>query len=167
MWIVMILGGIAGGIYLDHALFPILWSGWSYHIVSLLIGIALLWLVLKISQNSGRTLARYGRKGNIPRMETNVLVTDGLYGMMRHPMHLGLLFFPLSIALIVGSPSFTFIIAPLEIIVMIVMIKTLEEKEAIEKFGDAYLLYKERVPMFCLSIRCIKELLKPVQPNQP
>ncbi len=166
MWFVMIIGGLAGGIYLDWIFFPALWSSWIYHIVSLILGIALLLTVLKISQNSGRTLARYGREGDIPRLETNVLATDGLYALMRHPMHLGLLFFPLSIALIAGSPSFTFIIAPLEMVLMIAMIKLLEEPEAIAKFGDPYREYMQKVPMFCISIRCIKELLKPVPPNR-
>jgi protein-S-isoprenylcysteine O-methyltransferase Ste14 len=166
MWIIMIFGGIVGGIYLDRSLFPLLWSNWGYHVVSLLSGVALLLLVLKVSKNSGRTLAKYGRKGDVPRMETNVLATDGLYTLMRHPMHLGLLFFPLSAALIVGSPSFTFIIAPVEMAVMIILIKILEEPEAISKFGDEYREYMDKVPMFCISIRCIKELLRPVPPNK-
>ncbi len=119
-----------------------------------------------MSRNSGRTLARYGREGDIPRLETNKLATDGLYSIMRHPMHLGLLFFPLSIALIVGSPSFTFIIAPLEMVMMMVMIKTMEEPEAIAKFGDKYREYMQKVPIFCISVKCIKKLLEPVEPNQ-
>ena len=95
-----------------------------------------------------------------------VLVTDGLYALMRHPMHLGLLFFPLSVALLVGSPSFILIIAPLEMLLMVVMIKTLEEPEAIAKFGDAYREYRENVPMFCVRIACIRALLTPVAPNK-
>ncbi len=41
-------------------------------------------------------LARMGHKGDIPLLETNKLVSTGVYGCMRHPMHFGLLFFPRS-----------------------------------------------------------------------
>ena len=166
MWIVMIVGGIIGGYWLDGVLFPGIHSQWLFHILSFIFGLLLLKIVLTISRNTGRTLARLGRRGDIPRMETNVLVTDGLYALMRHPMHLGLLFFPLSIALIVGSPSFILIIAPLEMLLMVVMIKTMEEPEAIAKFGDAYRAYREKVPMFCIRIECIRALLAPVEPNR-
>jgi len=166
MWIVMIVGGIVGGYGLDRLLFPGIHGHWLFHLLSLILGLFLLKFVLTVSRNTGRTLARFGREGDIPHMETNVLVTDGLYALMRHPMHLGLLFFPLSLALIVGSPSFMLIIAPLEMLLMVVMIKTLEESEAIAKFGDAYREYRERVPMFCIRIECIRALLTPVAPNK-
>jgi len=165
MWIVMIVGGIVGGFWLDRLLFPTLDTNRWFHLTTLIFGLALLKIVLTVSRNTGRTLARFGREGDIPRMETNVLVTDGLYALMRHPMHLGLLFFPMTLALIVGSPSFILIIAPLEMLLMVVMIKTLEESEAITKFGDAYREYRKTVPMFCVSIACIKALLAPVEPN--
>ena len=166
MWIAMMVGGIAGGFWLDSLLFPGIHSHWLFHLLSLILGLLLLKFVLTVSQNTGRTLARLGRRGDIPRMETNVLVTDGLYALMRHPMHLGLLFFPLSLALIVGSPSFILIIAPVEMLLMVVMIKTLEESEAIAKFGDAYREYRKSVPMFCVRIACIRALLAPVPPNK-
>ena len=167
MWLVMIVSGIVGGFWLDATLFPGIHNRWLFHLLSLIFGILLLKFVLTVSRNSGRTLSRLGRKGDIPRMETNVLVTDGLYALMRHPMHLGLLFFPLSLALIVGSPSFILIIAPLEMLLMVVMIKTLEESEAITKFGDAYREYQKKVPMFCIRIECIRALLAPIERNNP
>ena len=166
MWILMIVGGTVGGFWLDGLLFPGIHGHWLFHILSFIVGLILLKFVLTVSRNTGRTLARLGRQGDIPRMETNVLVTDGLYALMRHPMHLGLLFFPLSLALIVGSPSFILIIAPLEMLLMVVMIKTLEESEAIAKFGDAYREYRKRVPMFCIRIACIRALLTLVPPNK-
>jgi len=165
MWIVMIVGGIGGGFWLDTFLFPGVHSHWLFHLFSLLLGMVLLKIVLTVSRNTGRTLSQLGREGDIPRMETNVLVTDGPYALMRHPMHLGLLFFPLSLALIVGSPSFILIIAPLEMLLMVVMIKTLEESEAITKFGDAYREYQKKVPMFCIRIECVRALMAPVPPK--
>ncbi len=68
-------------------------------------------------------------------METNRLVTSGYYACMRHPMHLGLLFFPWSVALIFGSVTFILLLAPLEMLSMIIMIKLLEENEAGKKLA--------------------------------
>jgi len=81
-------------------------------------------------------------------------------------MHLGLLMFPLSIAFLIGSPSFIIIIAPAEIVLMIFIIKFVEEHEAIRKFGDQYLLLKKQVPWFCFRLECLKELLNDVPKNQ-
>ncbi|MHA1728749.1 MAG: methyltransferase family protein [Promethearchaeota archaeon] len=91
-------------------------------------------------------------------METNRLVTDGIYGCIHHPMHLGLLFFTLSLALILGSPTFIFLIAPIEMILMVLMIKTLEEPEVIAKFSDEYHKYMRNVPMFNLRPKCLRYL---------
>lgn len=161
----MIFGGIAGGYYLDGILFHNFQKSITFHIICFTIGTFLMLLVIRISKNTGRTLAKYGRKGKLKRMETNVLVKEGVYKYMRHPMHLGLLLFPLSIAFLVGSPSFILIIAPVEMLFMIMMIKLLEEPEAIRKFGDEYREYKKQVPGFCFKIRCLKELLRNV-PNE-
>jgi protein-S-isoprenylcysteine O-methyltransferase Ste14 len=117
---------------------------------------------MRISKNTGRTLAKYGRKGEVKRMETNVLAKEGIYKYMRHPMHLGLFLFPVSIAFLVASPSFILIISPIEILFMLIMIKLAEEPEAVRKFGDEYLEYKKQTPMFCLKVDCLKELLKDV-----
>ncbi len=162
VWTVMLLGGIAGGYYLDSFLFKNIHKNIWFHILCFIIGVFLLFVVMKISKNTGRTLAKYGRKGQIKRMETNILVKEGAYKYMRHPMHLGLLLFPLSIAFIVASPSFILIISPVEILFMLIMIKFLEEPEAIRKFGDQYRAYKKQTPGFCLKIECLKELLKDV-----
>jgi len=165
MWIVMILGGIAGGFYFDSYLFPSFHKNILLHIFSFIIGVFLMTLVIKISKNTGRTLAKHGRKGELKRLETNVLAKDGIYKYMRHPMHLGLMIFPLSFAFLVGSPSFILIIAPIEIILMLILIKTIEEPEAIKKFGNEYLHYKKQVPGFCFKVKCLKELLKNVPKN--
>ncbi len=165
MWIIMIFGGIAGGYYLDSLLFTEIHKSLIFHVLSFALGVFLLNLVLRISRNTGRTLAKYGRKGELKRLETNVLVKDGIYKFMRHPMHLGLMLFPLAFALMVGSPSFVLIIVPIEIILMLVLIRVIEEPEAIKKFGDDYLKYKKQVPAFCLNITCIKELFKDIQKN--
>ncbi len=158
IWAIFLIGGAAGGIMLDlrdfHAL---LFSPW-WHLVTLPLGLVLMRLVVSASATTGRALARFGRDGDIPRFETNRLVTRGPYACMRHPMHLGLLFMPLAFALLLGSPSFILIITPLEMLVMLGMIIGLEEREAIAKFGDAYRHYRARVPAFNLRPSCLKTL---------
>ena len=162
VWIIMLLGGIIGGYYLDDILFSNIHSNIFFHIISFITGIFIMLLVIRISKNTGRTLAKYGRKGELKRMETNVLVKEGIYNYMRHPMHLGLFLFPVAFAFLSGSPAFILIISPVEIIFMLIMIKLLEEPEAIRKFGDEYRKYMKQVPGFCLKIDCIKELLKSI-----
>ena len=73
VWIIMIGGGAALGLYLDTILFKNIHISFVFHSISFVIGFLLLILVVKISKNTGRTLAKYGRKGNIQRMETNIL----------------------------------------------------------------------------------------------
>ena len=165
IWIIMIFGGSILGYYFDYLIFENVHQNIIFHIVSLLVGIFLLFLVMKISKNTGRTLAKYGRKGKLKRMQTNVLAKQGIYKYMRHPMHLGLFLFPLGIAFLIGSPSFILIIAPIEIIFMLIMIKLVEEPGAIKKFGDGYLNYKKQVPWFCFKTKCLKELFKKIPKN--
>lgn len=158
-WVVMLVGGAALGLWLDSRWFPQLLTSLPFHVASLALGLLLLWFVMRVSRNTGRTLARYGREGDLPRMETNVLVTEGVYGCMRHPMHFGLLFFPLTAALLLGSPTFILLLAPLEMAIIVALIKLVEEPEAIAKFGDAYRAYMTRVPMFNLRPSCLRKLL--------
>ncbi len=167
LWLVLLGGGSALGIWLDLRWFPAWFTSPVTHLLSFIAGLLLLRLVLRVSRNTGRTLARYGREGELPRLETNRLVTVGPYACMRHPMHFGLLLFPLALALLLGSLSFTLIIAPLEMTLMVAMILTLEEREALAKFGEAYREYRCRVPAFSLHPDCLRRLPAEVPSEVP
>jgi protein-S-isoprenylcysteine O-methyltransferase Ste14 len=162
VWLVMLGGGIWGGLVLDRRWFPALHHSLWFHLISFIIGFVLLKLVMTVSRNTGRTLAKYGREGSLPRLETNRLVTQGVYGYMRHPMHLGLLFFPFAFAFLAGSLSFILFIAPAELVFMLIMIKRVEEPEALRKFGEAYRDYMRHTPAFCLKKECLKALFQTV-----
>ena len=169
MWVIFLVGGGALGLWLDtqwawaHSL---LLNPW-WHLLTLVVGGALLWAVLRVSRYTGRLLARMGREGDdVTRMDTNKLVITDIYACMRHPMHLGLMFFPLAIALIIGSPTFIFILAPLEMLTMIALIKLMEEREALAKFGDAYRAYMKTTPMFSLRPDCIRKMLGEPLPKE-
>lgn len=163
VWLVFLVGGIWGGLSLDRILFPAVYRSLWFHMAGFLVGLGLLRLVMTVSRNTGRTLAKYGREGKLPRMETNRIVTAGVYRYMRHPMHLGLLFFPFAFAFLVGSPSFVFMIAPAEAILILLLIKWIEEPEAIRKFGTEYLNYMSQTPWFCFKRECLYALLKKVE----
>ncbi len=158
IWILFLFGGAIGGIFWDLSCCARLFFNPYFHLITFVAGIWLMRLVMRASRNTGRYLARLGKKGDIPKFETNQLVTTGYYACMRHPMHFGLLFFPLAWALMVGSITFIAIIAPAEILLMILMIKLFEEKEALHKFGEAYLEYSKKTPMFSLNASCLKAL---------
>ncbi len=164
-WTTIIFGGSIFGYYLDYLIFESIYQNIIFHVVSLLIGVFLLYLVMKISKNTYRTLAKYGRKGKLKKMQTNVLVKQGIYKYMRHPMHLGTFFSLLGLAFLIGSPSFILIIVPVEIIIMLIMIKFVEEPYSIRKFGDEYLEYKKQVPWFCFKMKCLKKLFENVPKN--
>ncbi len=158
IWILMLLGGGALSLWLDSRWFHALFVSPVFHLVTLVAGAFLLRFVMQVSRYTGRLLARMGREGDVPRMETNKLVTTGIYGCMRHPMHLGLLFFPWAVALILGSPFFLAVLAPLETLFILVMVKLVEEPGAIAKFGDEYREYQKRVPAFSLRPDCLRRL---------
>ncbi len=162
IWFIFLIGGAIVSIHFDKIYFYDWFNSTKFHVVSLILGYLLLKLVLKASRNTGRYLAIMGRKGVLPRLETNRLVTTEIYACMRHPMHLGLLFFPLAFALLLGSPTFILIIAPIEMVLIILMIKWYEEPRAIKKFGVAYENYKKTVPFFNFKTNCIKKLLSDV-----
>ena len=160
IWIIFLIGGAVLGIIVDLSYFRHLFMSILFHIITVILGIIVLKMVMVISRNTGRYLAKNGRKGNLPKLETNTFVRTGMYGCMRHPMHFGLLFFPLAFAFILGSPTFILIIAPFEMILILIMIKLMEEPEAIKKFGDEYKEYMKKVPMFSLKRACLKLLFE-------
>ncbi len=160
IWLLFLIGGAILSIHFDKIYFYDWFKSTKFHVATLIPGYFLLKMILKASRNTGRYLAKYGREGGIPRLETNRLVTTGVYGCMRHPMHFGLWFFPLAFALLVGSPTFILIVAPLEMLLMLLMIKLIEEPQAVKKYGQAYEKYKKEVPFFSFKTTCLKKLLK-------
>ena len=157
LWFVMLIGGAVYSLSKDW--YTALFSNIPFHIVSALLGILILKLAFNAAANGGRELSK-GRIGDIPRMETNRLVTSGLYSCMRHPMLFGLTLLPLGWALLIGSPTFITLVAPLEMLFIVLMVFIFEEREAELKFGEAYAVYRCSVPMVSFRRQCLKELFK-------
>ncbi len=157
LWIVMLFGGAAFSLYQDWQ--TPLFGSFSFHIFSAFIGIIITTLAFRSAANGGRELKK-GRVGDIPRLETNKLVTTGIYSCMRHPMLFGLTLLPLGWALLLGSQTFITLIAPLEMIFIVLMVLIFEEMEVKRKYTDEYEKYKAKTPMVNFSPKCLKKLFQ-------
>ena len=74
------------------------------------------------------------------------LATDGLYGVVRHPQYTGIML--AVIGQIVHWPTvLTLLLFPV-IILLYVWLARKEEKLMVERYGEQYLAYRRRVPMF-------------------
>lgn len=107
--------------------------------ISMLLGYTLLFIGIGLFAEGWRELykARQERR----------LVTDGLYTYVRHPQYTGL-FLGLFGEGIVHWPTL-FSVAVFPVIVFVYYLLALrEEKTVIAEFGDEYLRYRSRVPMF-------------------
>ena len=154
IWLALLLGGAWFSIANDLEAFPKLFRSLPWHLGTLLMGSLVTALAFRAAASGGRELAKRGREGDLPRLETNRLVTTGIYACTRHPMLFGLMLLPLGFALLLGSPTFIFYVAPAEALFILAMILTLEEREAIAKFGEAYREYKNKTPIIPRTLSC-------------
>ncbi len=158
LWIFILAGGVYFGFYFDFIYFKKIVINPIFHLFTFLIGAFLMKLSFHAAKVGGRELKKYGREGDIPRLETNKLVTSGIFSCFRHPMLFGLSFIPLALALMVGSPTFILFISPLEMVFILIMVLIFEEMECYKKFGKDYDLYKKNTPIFSKDIKCYKKL---------
>lgn len=79
---------------------------------------------------------------------TNKLVTVGPYSRVRHPSVIGKLLGIIGLGCLSGSVVFTFILIPILFIWSIFYNRFIQEKGCVERFGDEYIRYRQRVPMF-------------------
>ena len=116
------------------------------------------WIVWVVSCIFGFTPIRTLRKkGNVPTgnsyIHTTTLVDSGLYTIVRHPQYVGWMLFNLSLMLITQD-WISSGIGCISIVIMYFEIKKADQ-ECIQKFGDSYLSYMEKVP----KINFIKGIL--------
>ncbi len=159
LWVFLLLGGTIFGIIFDKD--DPVWHSYIFHIISFILGYIILVFAFRSAANGGRELKK-GRVGDIPRLETNHLVTTGIYSCMRHPMLFGLTLLPLGTALVVGSPTFISIIAPMEMVFIIFMVVVFEEWEVRKKFKEEYEEYASKVPMVSFKKECLEKLFEKV-----
>ena len=158
LWLVMIVGGSLWSLSVDLQDKESLFFNPFFHIFSFTVGFVLLRFAFRAAAKGGKELARSGRDKGMPRLETNRLVTTGIYAHMRHPMLFGLMLIPPGVAFLLGSPTFITLVAPLEMIFIAFMVLIFEEMECQKKFGKDYEVYAQKVPMVCFGLRCLREL---------
>jgi protein-S-isoprenylcysteine O-methyltransferase Ste14 len=148
---------VAGGIVTDLALgtepFPI--------VVRLLglVGVLLAHFPLK---RTGRLLKRLGESREWGC--TNRLIVTDLYQCVRHPHHIGMGVFMLSLGLFIGHQwSFLLITIP-QWLWILGFLFLVEERELLEKFGEEYEAYRQQVPMVFPNPLCaFRVLSKPIE----
>jgi protein-S-isoprenylcysteine O-methyltransferase Ste14 len=107
---------------------------------ALIIGVALLlWCFVSFIMAKGSP---------VPLNPPLRMVISGPYSRLRNPMILGWIIVMLGVGLLLNSLSLAIIFAPLFLLLNVLYLKTIEEKEMEKKFGRQYLRYKESVPMF-------------------
>ncbi len=93
------------------------------------------------------------RGSPVPFMPPRSLVGRGLYAYIRNPMMLGYFTLLFGLGVLLNSFSLIFIFVPGFILGNVTYLKVIEEKEMEKKFGEQYLEYKTRVPMFIPRFR--------------
>ncbi|MFC1991640.1 methyltransferase family protein [Chloroflexota bacterium] len=122
-------------------------SWWTFSLSILLLGLGWFicaWTFLTFIRTKGTP---------VPFNPPPKLITSGLYAYVRNPMLLGLFMFLVGLGIILGSLSLIFIFTPLFILINVLYLKGIEEKEMEKKFGIQYLEYKKKVPMFIPKLK--------------
>jgi protein-S-isoprenylcysteine O-methyltransferase Ste14 len=98
---------------------------------------------------------------------TTKLVTTDMYQCVRHPHHVGVGVFMTCLGLLIGYWwSFLFITVT-QWVWVIAFLCIVEEKELLEKFGEEYKAYRQRVPMLLADPRCVVRVLsQPLYPSE-
>jgi len=145
-----------------RVVWPFVWGAWSVLIVLQIIlsfflynqaGLPVLkhigWITLAVSAVFGwLPILAFRKKGGVSKgksyIQTTVLVDSGIYAVVRHPQYLaGIL---LSLALILITQHWLIAMIGIVAIVLNYLIALKADWEIIEKFGDEYRRYMQRVP---------------------
>ncbi|NPV40047.1 MAG: isoprenylcysteine carboxylmethyltransferase family protein [Anaerolineae bacterium] len=78
--------------------------------------------------------------------EEPVILTEGLFRYMRHPIYLGAIFFYLAVLILTLSPLA--LIVWIGVLVLYQWLAVYEEKRMLALFGKAYQNYQQQVPMW-------------------
>lgn len=79
--------------------------------------------------------------------QENRMATNGLYSLIRHPQYTGLFIALFGEGIVHWPTFFSVALFPLIILAYTLLARN-EEQKVIEQFGDAYLEYQRRIPMF-------------------
>ena len=140
---------IPGVHYSGHLWATLLGYGYVGAMIEMLLGYTFVILGILMLIEGWRELYHARREGR--------LATDGLYGLVRHPQYTGI-FVALFGQLIHWPTIPTLVLFPV-IVAVYVRLARKEEAQVIEEFGEEYLSYRRRVPMFFPRWRQWKQLV--------
>ena len=144
MFFGMLLLLVLGSLYMDSVLgFPKLIPGPIGTLIgAILLSLGLIiwvWCVVWFSKAKGTP---------VPFNPPRELVTVGPYAWSRNPMLTGVFAFLFGIGFMLHSVSMAFVWTPVFIIFNVIELKVIEEPELERRFGESYVEYRRRVPMF-------------------
>ncbi|OPX60438.1 MAG: hypothetical protein A4E25_00508 [Methanobacterium sp. PtaB.Bin024] len=134
------------GFYNEAGLDPVMYVGWLIWVISVIFGFGPI-IVLK-------------KEGEVEEGEsyvhTKTLVTSNIYSIIRHPQYTaGIL---LSLALILISQSWLIIVMGLVVIPLLYIDIVQADKYEVDKFGEEYEQYMEKVPRTNFILGIIRRL---------
>jgi len=135
--------------YSGHLWATLLGYGATGAIIEMVLGLAFVFVGLALLIEGWREVYRASREER--------LATDGLYGVVRHPQYLGIVL-ALFGQLIHWPTVLTLVLFPV-IVWVYVWLARREEDQMIRKFGEEYLAYRQRVPMFFPRLRDWRRLV--------
>ena len=91
---------------------------------------------------------RKSRGTPVPVNPPRALITRGPYRYARNPMLTGVFLFMFGLGFAIHSLSLVLIFVPLYALAHVWELKQIEEPELVKRFGDEFLAYRERTPMF-------------------
>ena len=121
-----------------------LWStllgmGQGGMMISMILGYGLVFLGIGLFAQGWRELYRAHQQKR--------LVTDGLYGVVRHPQYLGLFLGLFGEGVVHWPTVFSVGLFPVIVLAYALLARS-EERRMVKEFGEAYRAYQRQVPMF-------------------
>jgi protein-S-isoprenylcysteine O-methyltransferase Ste14 len=118
------------------------------------------WLVAAILLAASMLTLR--RRGQVQEgrscVETEALITTGVYALVRHPLYLGWML--MYVAMVLFKPNWILAILGIAGAACVYRFTVQEEALLKEKFGESYRRYTQAVPRFNLVAGAIRQLLK-------
>ena len=145
-WTITFLPGWIWPLYLDGLI----------RSTAFFLGVILFANAIALTAVGGRTLKYFAHQKNHKTFWPDKFIVVGIYGCMRHPMHLGLALLPVAITLIWGSIP-AILTAGWSVAATFWFVLTIEEKEILQHFGNEYSRYMRHTPAFTLSPKCLKK----------
>lgn len=113
---------------------PLQWAGWAVWVLSLIFGVAPIFILRQ----------RGGVEKGQSYVHTTQLVDTSLYAFVRHPQYLGGILFSLSMILL--AQHWVILVLGIASIALFYLDILGADQEGLDKFGDDYRSYMQRVP---------------------